>query len=180
MNTKQYIGPDGKGYRLLVGGSRVLTFNLRGKNEVSGHSVYCEGERARIGGNIIDGVLTLEQVKIKVEKVTMMFKKHTIAVKEKHEILNCFRSSQDYCEQTTGTYVWQNIEQKPYKIIQKTPGTIQSGTDIFISHHNKIRLVLKGQKEYSGIIMKRTNYKNIVLAIDYIEELNFEEIKGNK
>ena len=180
VTTKQYIGPDGKGYRLLVGGSRVLTFNLRGKNEVSGHSVYCEGERARIGGNIIDGVLTLEQVKIKVEKVTMMFKKHTIAVKEKHEILNCFRSSQDYCEQATGTYIWQNMEQKPYEIIQKTTGTIQSGTNIFISHHNKIRLVLKGQKEYSGILMKRTNFKNIVLAIDSIEELGFEEIKGNK
>ena len=28
--------------------------------------------------------------------------------------------------------------------------------------------------------MKRTNYKNIVLAIDSIEELTFEEIKGNK
>ena len=179
VSTKQYVGPDGKGYRLLVGGSRVLTFNLRGKNEISGHSIFCEGERARLGNEIIDGVLTLEQVKIQVEKVTLLFKKHTIGIKERHEVMKCPRNSQDHCEHSSGTVIWQNSQHKPFQIIQKITGEIQEG-DIFISHHNKVRLVLKRQQEYSGVVLKRTNYKDIFITVDNVEELELEEIKGSR
>ena len=123
--------------------------------------------------------MTLEQVKIQVEKVTFLFRKHTIGIKEKHEVMKCPRNSQDHCEHSSGTVIWQNSQHKPFQIIQKITGEIQEG-DIFISHYNKVRLVLKRQQEYSGVVLKRTNYKDILITVDNVDELELEEIKGSR
>ena len=167
VTTEEYEGPDGQRHRVPLGKTTVLTFYEKGRQEVSGDSVVCQGEQVKLGNRVLDGVAILEQVKITTGTRKFRFEAATlgIQVKEEHRVLPC-TAFYHYCVTSEGTYLWEELQRTQFqKVRHFTARTVQEEEQrTLISNQQKLRLVLGEQEKYDGRIYHLTKYQNIYVV----------------
>ena len=65
--NEEYEGPDGVKYQVPMNKTTVLRFHEAGREEITGGTITCYGEKLKVGNRLIDGVAILEQVKFHVQ-----------------------------------------------------------------------------------------------------------------
>ena len=167
VTTEEYEGPDGQRHRVPLGKTTVLTFYEKGRQEVSGDSVVCQGEQVKLGNRVLDGVAILEQVKITTGTRKFRFEAATlgIQVKEEHRVLPC-TAFYHYCVTSEGTYLWEELQRTQFQRVRHfTARTVQEEEQrTLISNQQKLRLVLGEQEKYDGRIYHLTKYQNIYVV----------------
>ena len=69
ITEQKFKGPDGKEYPVPMGKTSILTFFTPGRKEVSGSTIVCQGEQAKLGDQLVEGVAILEQMRIEVQQI---------------------------------------------------------------------------------------------------------------
>ena len=167
VTTEEYEGPDGQRHRVPLGKTTVLTFYEKGRQEVSGDSVVCQGEQVKLGDRVLDGVAILEQIKLTTETRKFRFEAATlgIQVKEEHRVLPC-TAFYHYCVTSEGTYLWEELQRTQFQRVRHfTARTVQEEEQqTLISNQQKLRLMLGEQEKYDGRIYYLTKYQNIYVV----------------
>ena len=174
-----YLGPDHNHYKLKLDQVSVFTFHTQGQQEVSKHTVICEGDQVKLGDQLIDGVLVLEQIKVRISKRRFRLRKGKIEVKEDHKSLSC-TLYQNGCSLGDHTYVFDAPNSTKYERIQTITAqeiTNWKGGDFLVSHEHKIRLVPGEKFVDQGISFQRTNYPRILLIKGRIT--HFQNLTSN-
>ena len=170
VTTGQYQGPDGRQHRVDMERTTVMTFYEAGRQEVSGSSIICEGERVKVGDRLIEGVAILEQVKVTLERRNFRFEaasptEATVQVQEDHIELPCV-GLLHYCETSEATYIWNEIQSTQYQLVQTVRAEMreEEGQQVLISTEKKIRLVLGDVETQEGRSYRATKYENIFVC----------------
>ena len=180
VTTGKYRGPDGREHQVDMSRTNLLNFNEYGRQEVSGDSIICEGERVKLGDRLIEGVAVLEQVKVTLEKRNFRFTPRsttavTVQVQEDHVELPCI-GLLHYCETSEATYVWNEIQEAQFQMVQAVEAEIheEEGQQVLISRQKKVRLALGDLEKFEGRTYQQTRYNNIYVCkglADYLDPI---------
>ena len=181
--TEKYEGPDGKQHKTPLGHTTILTFFEKGRQEVSGSTLVCQGEQVKVGDRVIDGVAILEQQKISLSKrrFRVNTKSGSIEVKEEHLILPCtpfyhFRATSD------ATFLWEELTptqfQKVRHLSARKEFTGSQSTPT--SEEEKVRLVLGDIEKVNGRSYYSTRYEDIYVVegdSDYLDPFPSDHLR---
>ena len=186
VTTGKYRGPDGREHQVDMSRTNLLNFNEYGRQEVSGDSIICEGERVKLGDRLIEGVAVLEQVKVTLEKRNFRFTPRsttavTVQVQEDHVELPCI-GLLHYCETSEATYVWNEIQEAQFQMVQAVEAEIheEEGQQVLISRQKKVRLALGDLEKFEGRTYQQTRYNNIYVCkglADYLDPIAASHLK---
>lgn len=101
-------GAPGQTYTqdLILGGTTVLAINALGVIHPQG-SVSCEGEKVRVGGELLSNIIELQQVKISLLPEDFVIEGQTLESLTTHSRLPETCSQHDTgCQTGEGTYIW--------------------------------------------------------------------------
>ena len=127
-------------------GSQLLFWTNEDGELVQGSStVTCKGEEDKISGKMTEKVVSLEQWRVTLEKVTLRTNFRATKIVENNEEIRCLFGARS-CEGPTSTVVWNYSEHNkcPLRIVRKFEGSPHIiGTElVLVDHTNKLRLVL--------------------------------------
>ena len=186
VTTGKYRGPDGKQHQVDMDRTNLLNFYEAGRQEVSGGSIICEGERVKLGDRLIDGVAILEQVKVTLEKRKFRFTPRstmsaTVQVQEDHVELPCI-GMLHYCETSEATYIWDEVQKTQFQLVQAVEAEVreEEGQQVLISRGKKIRLTLGDVEKQEGRTYQATRYNNIYVCkglADYLDSISSNHLR---
>ena len=142
ITNGEFLGPDGVKHKVKKGAMNIFTFFEAGRQEISGSTIVCEGEKVKLGDRIVDGVAILEQMRVEVKDIQIRFKETGIVeIKEDHLLLpDTCQVYDHYCLLDDRSYIWGAPEPTKYQKILTLDGYImkQEGQEVLISHSQKV------------------------------------------
>ena len=165
--NEEYEGPDGVKYQVPMNKTTVLRFHEAGREEITGGTITCYGEKLKVGNRLIDGVAILEQVKFHVQAMTFRVDATTATVetREDHRRLPC-TAFYHFCVTSEGTYLWEQVASTMFQKVRIFSAQLESKVDqrILVSHDQKIRLALGDVEMHEGRSYYNTKYPDIYVV----------------
>ena len=146
MVTTQKFSPPGTNHveRLELGSQTVIKVSPLGVIKYDSN-VYCEGQSAKIGNEVVSQVLDLKQYKITLTPETFVVRQGGVEALTTHSRLpkSCISSALS-CETGEGTYVWDPVLDKcEMSHVQDVQLTREN--ELHVDHEHKLVFEIEGE-----------------------------------
>ena len=130
-------GPSPTSRDLILGGTTVLAVNALGVIHPEG-AVSCEGEKVRVGGELLSNIIELQQVKISLLPEEFVIEGSRLESLTTHSRLPVTCSPHDPgCQTGEGTYIWDPpLSSCALKSVQKVHLTVEG--HLHVDHTHKL------------------------------------------